>query len=96
MVNSELNKCVANGQYNSSDSINIIKAKMFTYSKGTYQTTNIDDLSSILRLYITESDYKKLSFGKSFTISKLNKDYLIGSVENSEFNITIRDKIHIG
>lgn len=75
--------------YNNENGINVIAADLWSYIEGNYDTGNPEynisnNIRGVLKLYISENDYKRLDIFESFFISNVNKEVVISSITNDQ------------
>ena len=92
IVNSQVYDSTAGSgsEFNANSGIQILAADLWSRYKnpGTVlsSTSSVYDtkLSGILKLYISDADLLKFNIGDSFYISKINKDYVLSSLDDQQ------------
>jgi hypothetical protein len=78
IVNSEvIDSALNNGFWSNEGGIKVIGADMWSYVEN-------GDKYGTIKLYISEEDYFKLNKGDAFYISKINKDYILSSLDDNQ------------
>ena len=82
-LNSQLTNSYSNGgEFSVNNEISIISADMSSYVKSP--TTLSTDIRGVLKLYISDVDYNRLDTFDNFYITKLNKDYILSSLDSDQ------------
>lgn len=87
IMNSQLFDTVANGDFSSENVIKILSADIWSYIPGFdigVPSSNILDIRGILKLYISDSDLLRLDTLDVFFITKINKGYIINSLNDDQ------------
>lgn len=87
LVNSEvINSDLNNGFWSNEGGIKVVGADIWSYdyNPGTILDGTQSDINGTLKLYISEEDYFKLNKGDAFYISKINKDYVLSSLDDDQ------------
>jgi len=81
LVNSQVYSSSANqSTFTDEEGIVIESADLWAYTTSNLQSS----IRGILKLYISESDYSKVSIGDSFYLSRVNKELFLNSFSNDE------------
>jgi hypothetical protein len=87
LINSQIVNSVANNsQFNADNGIQILSADLWSYdtSVGSTIGPSSSTIKGILKLYVSDLDIDKLILGDSLFISRINKDYVINTIDNQQ------------
>lgn len=87
MVNSHIYQSTSyKSKFNSNSGIKVLSADIWSYddNPGSIMSTTSSSIKGVLKLFISNDDIIKLDIGDSFYISKINKDYIITSLDNQQ------------
>lgn len=85
LINSQIVQSVANNsQFSADNGINILNADLWSYDSNVGSTIgpSSSTIKGILKLYVSETDIDKLILGDSLYIHKINKDYVLSTIDN--------------
>ena len=85
--NSQLIDCtVFKGEYNIDSGIQILASDIWSYdtATGSIADPSLTSIRGIVKLYISTSDLNKVNINDSFYLSKVNKDYIINSLDDQQ------------
>lgn len=86
-LNTQLSESYSEGgEFSVNNGIKIISADMYSYIPNYVgsSTTLIENVRGVLKLYISDIDYSRLDTFDNFFITKINKDYIISSLNSDD------------
>lgn len=84
-LNSQLTESYSRGgEFNINGGISVISADIISYIPNNSSGTTSSSIRGALKLYISDKDYSRLDTFDNFYITKINKDYIISSLDSDQ------------
>jgi hypothetical protein len=84
LINSQITKSTANlSEYSDKSGIKILASDIWSYNRDE-SSLGTDYVRGILKLYISDDDILRLNISNSFYISRVNKEYILSSLDEQQ------------